>query len=128
MKSGNACYHSVQNLLPSSLLSKNVNIKVYRIIILSVVLYGCEASSPTFRKEHRLKFSECRPLRKIFGSKKEEVTGELRRLRKEVLGNQHTLPNISRMMKSRKMRWARHLARVGDRKAAYCVLVGRPEE
>jgi len=60
--------------------------------------------------------------------KKEDVTGEMRRLHMEVLGNQHNLPNISRMMKSRKMRWARYLARKGDRKAAYCVLVGRPEE
>lgn len=67
-------------------------------------------------------------LRKIFGSKKEEVTGELRRLRKEMLCDQHTLPNIYQVMKSRKIRWARHLAGVGDRKGAYCVLVGRPVE
>jgi len=75
-----------------------------------------------------LRFPEYRLLRKIFGSKKEEVRGELRRLRKEVLCDQHTLPNISQVMKSRKMRWTRHLEYMGDREGAYCVLVGRPEE
>jgi hypothetical protein len=103
---------------------KNVKIRAYRTLILSVVLYGCEASSFTFREEHRLRFSEYRLLKKLFGSKKEEITGELRRLRKEVLCDQHTLPNISRMMKSRKMKWARHLTCIGDRNGACCVLVG----
>jgi hypothetical protein len=110
------------------LLSKNVKVKVYRTLILSVVFYGCEASSLIFREEHRLRFLEHRLLMKIFGSKKEEVTGELRRLRKEVLCDQHTSPNIGRVIKSRKMRWARHLACMRNRKGAYCVLVGRPEE
>jgi hypothetical protein len=61
-------------------------------------------------------------------SKKEEETGELRKLRNEVFCYQHTLRNISRVMKSRKTRWARRLACMGDGKGAYCVLVGRPEE
>ena len=67
LKLGNACYHSVQNLLSSSLLSKNLNIKIYRTIILPVVLYGCEAWSLTVREEHKLRAFENRVLRRIFG-------------------------------------------------------------
>jgi hypothetical protein len=67
LKSGNACYHSVQNLFSSSLLSKNVNIKIYRTIILTVVLYGCESWSLTLREECRLRVFENRVLRRIFG-------------------------------------------------------------
>jgi hypothetical protein len=80
LKSGNACYHSVQNLLSSSLLSKNVKIKIYRTIILPVVLYGCETWSLTLREECRLRVFENRVLRRIFGPKRDEVTGEWRRL------------------------------------------------
>jgi hypothetical protein len=76
LKSGNACYHSVQNILSSSLLSKNIKFKIYRTIIVPVGLYGSETSSPTLRKEHRLRVFENRVLRRIFGPKREEVTGE----------------------------------------------------
>ena len=75
LKSGNACYHSVQNLLSSSLLSKNTKIKIYRTIILPVVLYGCETWSLTLREERRLRVFENRVLRRIFGSKRNEVAG-----------------------------------------------------
>jgi len=75
LKSGNACYHSVQNLLSSSLLSKNLNIKIYRTIILPVVLYGCETWSLTLREERRLRVFQNRVLRRIFGPKRDEVTG-----------------------------------------------------
>ena len=67
LKLGNACYHSVQKLLSSRLLSKNLKIKIYRTIILSVVLYGCETWSLTLREEHRLRVFENRVLRRIFG-------------------------------------------------------------
>jgi hypothetical protein len=70
LKSGNACYHSVQNLLSSSLLSKNVKIKIYRTIILPVVLYGCEGWSLTLREECRLRVFENRVLRRIFGCRR----------------------------------------------------------
>ena len=70
------CYYSVQNLLSSSLLSKNLNIKVSRTIILSVVLYGCETWSLTLREERRLRVFEKRVLRRVFGPKRDEVTGE----------------------------------------------------
>ena len=76
MKSGNACYHSVQNLLSSSLLSKNFKIKIYRTIILPVGLYGCETWSMTLREERRLTVFENGVLRRIFGPKRDEVTGE----------------------------------------------------
>jgi len=80
LKSGSACYHSVQNILSSSFLSKNKKIKTYRTIILSVILYGCETLSLTLREERRLRVFENWVLRRMFGSKKEEVTGEWRKL------------------------------------------------
>ena len=76
LKSGNACYYSVQNLLSSSSLSKNLKIKIYRTIILPVVLYGCETWSLTLREERRLRVFENRVLRRVFGPKRDEVTGE----------------------------------------------------
>jgi hypothetical protein len=80
LKSGNACYHSVQNLLSYSLLSKNVKIKIYRIIILPVVLYECETWLLTLREECRLQVFENRVLRRIFGPNRDEITRERRRL------------------------------------------------
>jgi hypothetical protein len=71
---GNACYHSIQNLLSSRLLLKNVKTKIYKTIILPVVLYGCETWSLTLRKEHKLRVFENRVLRRIFGPKRDEVT------------------------------------------------------
>ena len=75
MKSGNTCYHSVRNLLSSSLLSKNLKIKIYRTTVLPVVLYGCETWSLKLREERRLRVFENRGLRRIFGPKRDEVTG-----------------------------------------------------
>ena len=76
VKSGNACYHSVQNFLSSSLVSKNIKIKIYRTIIFTFVLYGCETKSLTLRYERRLRMFENRVLRRIFWPKGEEVTGK----------------------------------------------------
>jgi hypothetical protein len=73
IKTGNACYHLVQYLLSSSLLSRNLKIKIYRTIILPFVFYGCETWSLTLRKEHRLEVFEKRELRRIFGPKRDEV-------------------------------------------------------
>ena len=75
LKLGNACYYSVQNLLSSSLLSKKLKIKIYRTIIFPVVLYGCETWSLIFREKLGLRVFENRVLRRVFGPKRDEVTG-----------------------------------------------------
>jgi hypothetical protein len=85
LNSGNACYHSVQNLLSSQLLSKKLKITIYKTIILPVVLYGCETLSLILREEHKLGMFENKVLRRIFGPKRAEVTGEWRKLHNEVL-------------------------------------------
>jgi hypothetical protein len=74
MSSGNASYHSVQSLLSSRLLSKNLKMRIYKTIILPVVLCGCETWSMTLREEHRLRVFENKVLRRIFGPKRAEVT------------------------------------------------------
>jgi len=104
LRSGNACYHSVQNLLSSSLLSKNLKIKIYRTIILPVLLYGCETWSLTLREGRKLRVFENMVLRRIFGPRKDEVTGEWKRLYNEELNDLYTSPNIVRVIKSRRMR------------------------
>jgi len=89
----------VQNILSSSLLPKNLNIKLYRAIILPVVLYGCETWSLTLREERRLRVFANRVLRRIFGTKKDEVTGEWRTLHNEELCDLYCSPSIDRVIK-----------------------------
>jgi hypothetical protein len=103
---GNACYHSVQNLLSSRLLSKNVQ---YKTIILPVVLYGHETWSLTLREEHRLRVFENMVLRRIIGPK---ITHHRiwRKLHNEELHNLYSSPSIIRAIKSRRMRRAWHVA------------------
>ena len=102
--SGNACYHFVHNILPSSFLSKNLKMKIYRTLILPVVLYGCETWSLTFSVEHTLRVFENKMLRRIFGPKRDEITGEWRKLHNEELNDLYCSSNISRVIKSRLIR------------------------
>ncbi|KAJ4445386.1 hypothetical protein ANN_07191 [Periplaneta americana] len=104
---GNACYYSVEKLLSSSLL--------------------CETWALTLREEQRLRVFENKVLRKIFGAKRDEVTGEWRKLHNAELHALYTSPDIIRNIKSRRLRWAGHVACMGESRNAYRVLVGRPE-
>ena len=92
LRSGNARYHSVQNLLSSRLLTKNLKIKIYRTIILPIVLNGCETWSLTWREERKVRVFENIVLRRIFGPRRHEVTGEWRRLHNEELDDLYSSP------------------------------------
>jgi hypothetical protein len=109
------------------LLSRNIKIKIYRTIILLTVSYGCESWSLTLTEECRLRVFENRVLRWIFGPKRDEVTGERRRLHKEELHALYSSPNIFWFTKSRRFRWTGHVARMGERRGVYGVWVGKPE-
>ena len=127
LRSGNACYHSVQNLLSSRLLSKNLKIKICRTIILRVVLCGCETCLLTLQEERKLRVYETLVLRRIFGPRRDEVTGVWRRLHNEELNDLYCSPTIVRVIILRRMRWARYVARMGEERGVYRVLVGKPE-
>jgi hypothetical protein len=122
LNSGNACYHSVQNLLSY----KQIKIKIYKTLSLPILLYECETWSLTLREEHRLRVSENRVLSKILGPKREE-DGSWRKLHNDELHNLYSSPNIVRVIKSRRIRWVGHVACMGERRGVYGVLFGRPE-
>jgi hypothetical protein len=109
------------------LLSKNTKIRVYGTIVLPVVLYGCETWSLTLREEQRLRVFENRVLRRIFGPKRDGATREWRRLHNEELNDLYASSNIIRVIKSRRRRCAGHVARMGEKRSAYKMLVGRSE-
>jgi hypothetical protein len=122
--SGDGNYHQIIISLmnfQATVVVKNVermNICVgYKLIIFGfcVVLYGCETWSLTLSGEQRLRVFEIRVLRRIFGPKRDEVTGEWRRLHNEELNDLYSSPNIILVIKSRRMRWAGHVARMGKR-------------
>jgi hypothetical protein len=96
------------------LLSKNLKIKIYRTIILPVAWYGCETWWLILRKKHRLRVFENRVLKRIFRPKRDEVTGEWRKLHNQKLNDLYSSPNIVRVIKSRRLRWAGHIALMGE--------------
>jgi hypothetical protein len=106
-------------------LSRNLEVEICKTIILPVVLYGCETWSLTLRKQHRLRVFGNRVLRGIFGPKRDEVTGQWRNLHNGELHNLYSSPDIIRQIKSRRMRWVEHVARMGEGRNVYRVLVVR---
>jgi hypothetical protein len=121
---GNACYRSVQNLWSSRLLSKNLKIRIYKTIILLVVLYGMR--SLTLSEENRLKVFENRTVKRTFGPMRDEVTGGSRKLHEE-LHNLYSSQSIIRLIKKRTTRWAGHVAQMGEKRNVYRILVGKPK-
>ncbi|KAJ4443374.1 hypothetical protein ANN_05042 [Periplaneta americana] len=143
---GNVCYYSVEKLLSSSLLSKNLKVRIYKTVILPVILYGCETWTLTLREEQRLRVFENKVLRKIFVAKRDEVTGEWRKLHNAELHALYSSPDIIMNIKTRldrcrlefpsssvverwyvKPKVPGHVARNDESRNAYRVLVGRPE-
>jgi hypothetical protein len=104
-----------------------VKIKIYKTTILPLVLYGCETWSLTLREEHRLRMFDNRVLRRVFGPERDEVKEGWRKLQNEELHGLYSSHSIIRVIKARMMRWARHVACMGEVRGAYNILVGKPE-
>jgi len=108
------------------LLSKSIKIETYRTLILPVVLYGCEIWPLTLREECRLRLFENRVLRRIFGPNGDEVTRDWRKLQNE-LNDLYFSPDFFWVIKSRRIRLAGHVARIGERRGVYRDVMGKPE-
>jgi hypothetical protein len=104
-----------------------VKVRIYKIVILPVVLYRCETWSQAVREEYKLRVFENRVLRRIFGPKRDGVTGGWTKLHNEELHNFYSSPSIIGIIKSRRMRWAGHVARMGEKRNVHRLLVGKPE-
>jgi len=102
-------------------------VKIYRTLILPFVFYGCDTWSLALWEERKLRVFENMVLRRIFGLRRDEVTGEWRRLHYAELNDLYCSPNIVWVIKSRRMRWAGHVARMGEERGVYRVLVGKPD-
>ena len=106
-------------------LSKNLKIKIYKTIILLVLLYGCETWSFTLREQYRLSVFENGNLRRVFGPKRDE-NGEWRRHHNEQLHSLYRSPDIVRVIKSRRLRWTGHIARMEEGMSTFKILTGKP--
>jgi hypothetical protein len=126
LNAGDASYYSVQNLLSSRLISKNLKTKIYKTVILPIVLYGCKTWSLILKEDYRLWVFENRVLRRIFRPKGEE-DGSWRKLYNDELHSLYSSPNIIKVIKSRRMKWAGHVSRMVVGRGVYRVLVGKPE-
>ena len=109
------------------MLSKNLENQIYRTIILPVVVYGCETWLLTLRQERRLRVFGNRVLRRIFGPKRDDVTGAWRKLQNVELNDLYCSCSIVRVIKSRRMKWVEHVARMGERRGLYSAFVRKPE-
>jgi hypothetical protein len=112
--------YSVQNLLSFRLISKNLKIKIYKTVILPIVLYGCETWSLTLEEENRLRIFANRVFRKRFGPKRDEDVS-WRKLHNDKLHSLYSSPSIVRVIKSRQLRWAGNGARMGEGRGVYRV-------
>ena len=121
IKMGNVCYYSLEKM-SSSLFSNKFKVNIKQSY--TVVLYGCETWSLTLREEHRLTIFVNKVLRKIFGTKKDEIIGEWSKLHNAEVHALYSSPDIIRNLKSRRMRLAGHIARMEHSRNAYRVLVG----
>jgi hypothetical protein len=124
---GNPCYHSF-GPEPSglSVAVENLKTRIYKTVILPVVLYGCGTWSLILIKEHRLGVLENTVLR-TFGPKIDEVTEEWRKLHNDELHDLYSSPSIIKIIKVRRMRWAGYVTRIGEKRNAYRLLEGKPE-
>jgi len=120
-------YFEIPRVVGCYAVSKSLKIKIYITIILPVVMYGCETWSLILREERKLRVSENIVLRRIYGPRRDEVTGDWRRLHNEELNDLYSSPNIVRVIKSRRMSWVGHVARMGEERGVYRVLVEKPE-
>jgi hypothetical protein len=126
VNSGSACYHSVQNILSSYTVPKNIKLQIYKTTISHVVLYR-HMRSLTLKEEHRLAVFKNRVLRRMFGPKSEEAMGGWRKLYKEELHNFYTSQNIT-VIKSWRMKSEEHVACIKERRNLCKILVRKPEE
>ncbi|KAJ4430278.1 hypothetical protein ANN_22490 [Periplaneta americana] len=125
---GRRGYQMIDDDMWIILLSKNLKVRIYKtVVILADVLYGCETWTLTLREEHKLRVFENKVLRKIFGAKRDEDTEEWRKLHNTELHALYSSPDIIRNIKSRRLRWAGHVAPMGESRNAYRLLVGGPE-
>ncbi|PSN39682.1 hypothetical protein C0J52_14416 [Blattella germanica] len=116
-----------ERLVSSQLFSKNIKLKIYKTVILPVILYGCETWTLTLRDEKRLRVFENKVLRKMYGPERDEATGEWRRLQNTELKDLYGKPDIIRKIKSHRLRRAGQVARMGDERGVRKILEGKPE-
>jgi len=102
-------------------------LKIYKTVFLPVILYGCEIWSITLADEHKLRVLENKVLKKIYGPKQGDMAGEWRRLHNKELHGLYDSPDVVRIMKSRRLRWAGHVARMGEKRRLYSIVVGKPD-
>jgi hypothetical protein len=109
------------------MLSRDVKVKIYKTTILPVVLYGCKTWSLTLREEHILRVFGNRVLRRISRPKRDEITGDCRKLHNKELHILYSSPNVIKHIKSRRMRWVGHVAHMGEGRKVCRVLMKKPE-